>query len=130
MILGFKKVFADPLRKKIKIHTFREDRKNRWRAGRLIHAYIGARQSWMELIFEDTCKSVQHILMVMNGDRLHVIVDRKRVRDNKIIYLMAINDGFINIQEMIDWFFPVGKNGIRKRTMWGGKIIHWTDLKY
>lgn len=128
MILGFKIRFKERILKKIKIHTLRDDPTNRWKAGAKLHAFIHARTKWMAKIFEGECISTQQILMVMNDDRLHVTVDRRRL-NAKEIYCLAINDGFDDVADLISWFFPV-KNSIRIRTMWTGKIIHWTDFKY
>jgi len=51
MILGFKTKtkdgrytnFVEKIEKGEKIHTIREDKLNRWRAGRIIHAAVGVR---------------------------------------------------------------------------------------
>lgn len=132
MLLGFKNRFKIPIEKKIKIHSFREDKKNRWKAGNTIQAFIGVRQKWMEKIFNGDCISVQKILLVFDDkqtNRLHVTVDRRKL-NAKEVYCLAINDGFENVQDLTDWFFPVNQNAVRKVTMFSGKIIHWTDFKY
>ncbi|WP_297096425.1 hypothetical protein [uncultured Draconibacterium sp.] len=110
-----------------KLHTMREDKKDRWRPGMKIHAYVFNRtKNMFQFVPVLECKAIQDVFMtlsVVNG--FEVSVD-----DSYLYYAdietLAINDGFKNSATMQDYFFP-------KRCRydeWSGKIIHWTDLKY
>lgn len=140
MIIGFKTKFPKELGKKptefvkkiqdgIKITTFREDRLKRWKAGRVIQFYEGGyRQGHRKKFHEDTCKSVQEVVL-KNDFRSGAILrsldgGRFKPLDYEQLFDMARNDGFDSASEFITYFIP--KSG----SEWEGRIIHWTDLKY
>lgn len=115
-----------------KIHTFREDKNKRWKAGRTVHHHTGRYKTY-DCFWINECKSTQLILILWGRCGkydLKITVDRRRLKDKEIIQLIY-NDGFNSVKEFVDWFFPFNKKkGYRPRTMWTGTIIHWTDLKY
>lgn len=144
MIIGYTLPDAE---KKIKagskIHTLREDINCRWRKGNIIQHSVNVRTPEQRCFLQNNCKSVQMTAIFIVEERvktkfkqlfapdlvLYVNIDRKLLT-NKEAELFAYNDGFDSLQQMIDWFFPANKKGKRKRTMWAGKLIHWTDKKY
>ena len=129
MVLGFKKTmeapsgrkvptnFQDKIQKGIKLHTVREDRTGRWKAGMKIHFATGVRQTNYNCFKEGVCKSVQDIMI--QGYRVYI--DGRKLASDELEYF-ANNDGFDTLEEFWDWFIPY--------TPFVGKIIHWTDLKY
>ena len=61
MILGFNKRFPQPIHDKIKIHTIREDKHNRWKAGRIIHMATGVRTKHYYCFNQEICTGTQII---------------------------------------------------------------------
>lgn len=120
----------------IKVHTFRTDRSNRWKAGMIIHhCYSFRSKGGYKCFHKNVCTSVQSILIVLSykkdsGENISVNIDRRSLKPMEIVRL-AENDGFENVTDFVNWFFKIHpKSGKRSNTMWAGKIIHWADLKY
>jgi hypothetical protein len=121
----------------IKIHTCRKDQKNRWQKGMKIHhCYSFRSKTGYKCFFENVCTGTQKLFIVLVPIRkkkgvwqfdVKVNIDRKRWLDP---LMFAKNDGFENLTDFINWFFPDNKKGVKKHTMWYGKLIHWTDLIY
>jgi hypothetical protein len=138
MIIGFKTKFPKELGKKptefvkkiqdgIKITTFREDRLKRWKAGRVIQFYEGGyRQGQRKKFHEDTCKSVQEVVMQNAFGEILFSFDggKQKSLSYEQLFDMARNDGFDSVTEFITYFIP------KAGSEWKGRIIHWTDLKY
>jgi len=135
MILGFNRRF-EPVLPVVgdgtKIHTMREDKKNRWKPGIKIHMAFGVRtRNYWCFNDQDVCKSDQKIEVRYkkeNGERL-VIIDGHYFycrRENLCIYgfeemkQLAKNDGFESVEDFFKWFN-------KDATL---KIIHWTDFRY
>ncbi|HQU51435.1 MAG TPA: hypothetical protein PK643_00405 [Saprospiraceae bacterium] len=122
--------------KKLKPHTIRADKSNRWKPGNKIHFVINNRtKDRFQFAPVVECKSVQKIVIThgFNGFRYesqvwidsHLFAEygcsRKDINWNeKGLLKLAQNDGFDSIDAFFDYF---DKDFI-------GKIIHWTDLKY
>lgn len=133
--------------KKVKIHTLREDAKNRWVKDVLIDFYIGVRTKnafrfaprvpvlhvqKVEIIrvddirFENNDKTVyridyyHHQLKETFVMTFQVLVDGKALVRSQI-QTLAKNDGFETAEDFFAWF---------DYGCWRGKIIHWTCLKY
>ena len=124
MVLGFKPQFKDPIKTGQKKHTMREDKHDRWKAGRVIHFATGVRTKFYNLFKIGECKSVQSIRIDYDYTQevtpfVTVSVDN-RLLDREEIITLAINDGFDTLSEFLEWF----------NKDFTGKIIHWTDLKY
>lgn len=116
-----------------KLHTIREDKKNRWRVGTNIDFFINYRQKNM-FRFAPVLPVVSiqefEVNYVPTGKNLDlqpiVFIDKKFFYHNLIsndtskMFLLAKNDGFDSIPAFFDYFNKDFK----------GKIIHWTDLKY
>ena len=143
MILGFKKQFTQPILEGAKIHTIREDQKNRWKVGNKIHFATGTRTKHYNQFNEGMCTSVQPIILVNHGNHIYCKI---QTGENNYIHNDCVehenikwysghltrrgllgdlcrNDG-LTLNEFKQWFIPKQGNKFE------GKIIHWTDFKY
>lgn len=142
MILGFKQQFVDKIVSGQKLHTIREDKKNRWSRYHIIHMSTGVRTKDYHCFLTRHCVSVQNI--TINPISKQVAIDNKWilcedsitginalssvadvfgkwVLNNKVhLEVLAKNDGFDSVDEFWQWFDKPFE----------GKIIHWTTLKY
>ena len=121
MILPFKPRFEQPIDDGTKIHSLREDKHNRWRAGRVIHMATGVRTPKYKCFKEAVCKGVQRVEITSADfyEDFIVKIDGRKLSAEEIKQL-AINDGFRSMYGFFDWF----SEGFE------GEIIHWTDYKY
>lgn len=129
MILSFREVYTvngkpeiTDFKKKIlkgdKIHTIREDKPNRWKAGNQIHCALGVRTKKYECFHETVCYSTQKI--EITEDR-RILVDDKELSP-AMARLLAQNDGFKSEAHFWWWFGSY--------IPFTGKIIHWTKFDY
>ena len=124
-----------------KIHTIREDKNDRWKAGTKIDFFINCRQPTM-FRFAPVLPvvSTQKIEIVYSGGSLnyadvyidgelflknynpHQVIKGVKSDDEKEekIIKLAQNDGFDSADDFFSYFNKDFK----------GKIIHWTDLRY
>jgi hypothetical protein len=116
-----------------KIHTIREDLKQRWRPGMKIeHVIFPYRKGGRDTFLRNTCTWVQSILIkylpvcgegsinAQTGAYLpRVIVDGRVITPEKIDEL-ARNDGFDSTDQFFCYF---DKD-------FSGRIIHWTNTRY
>ena len=116
---------------KPKLHTIREDKSNRWKAGNYIHFVINNRsKNRFQFAPVIKCLSVQKIRILWDDEEPCVYLWKS---DNvgfmpfaysgyneKGLLNLAQNDGFESIDDFFKWF----------DSDFTGKIIHWTDLKY
>ena len=107
-----------------KIHTMRRDKENKLVPGVKICLTAGG----SHLVFEEkTVTSVQKIWLssprTACGVRIVACLIDGRMLEYPEIKQLAINEGFDNVLDFIDFF---GK----KYGEFMGKIIHWTDKKY
>ena len=122
MVIGFNMRFKEPILNGSKIHTIREDKHNRWKAGVKMHMATGVRTKKYNQFAEEVCKSVQRIKIIRTSDYLNetiVEIGGRKLTEPEVQQL-AWNDGFENLIDFWLWF----SEGFE------GKIIHWTDLKY
>lgn len=137
MILSFKKRFVDKILSGTKIHTIREDKPGRWKAGNRIHMATGVRTPNYDQFNKNRddlleCKLVQKI------EFFRYLKDQMFVKINgsplsfEMLKILAKNDGFDSWKDMFEWFVPIdGSKPIEKQeNYWKGKIIHWTNFKY
>ncbi|MDR2205793.1 MAG: ASCH domain-containing protein [Flavobacteriaceae bacterium] len=122
MTLSFKQQFKEKILNGSKIHTIREDKSNRWKAGNIIHFATGVRTKSYECFATGKCVSVQEIEIIRVSDYANetIIKVDERALPFEEIQKLAWNDGFHHILEFWLWFNRDFK----------GKIIHWTDFKY
>lgn len=111
-----------------KIHTFREDPKDRWKVGMEIHPVINNRTK-KRFQFAPTihCISIQNVEIIYSDEDLcdhygtyPVIKIDGRVLDMNEMESVAKNDGFDSLYHFCNWF----------NSDWKGKIIHWTNRQY
>lgn len=127
MILGFKKQFTDKILSGEKIHTIREDKKNRWEKGNIIHFANDIRTKNYNCFKIGECISTQKVKIIHHRGRggskynltIDVIVDGSYISEDEIIKLSK-NDGFYLFSGFLDLF----------NKDFEGKIIHWTNFKY
>lgn len=110
-----------------KIHTIREDNKNKWKAGNLIHFVINNRtENRYQFAPVVKCVSTQEIIIHKwyNKKTDKYDIPMVFIDDNELTKLqikeLAINDGFESVAAFFEYF----------NTSFKGKIIHWTDKKY
>jgi hypothetical protein len=121
--------FVSRIKKDIKIHTIREDKKKVWKKGRLIHFATGVRTKNYKCFKKGVCTGTQKIEI----NYVEIIISKKmppginkvvkvnnRILSLKEIGLLAKNDGFDSVNDFFEWFNEDFK----------GKIIHWTDFRY
>ena len=107
---------------KPKLHTIREDAKNRWKPGTMIDFFINCRQKDM---FRFAPKlpvvSVQDFVIKRWGTKPKVYInDSFFPLPDKEVLNLAQNDGFDTVKDFFEYF----------NKDFTGKIIHWTDFKY
>lgn len=134
MILAFKPQFVQPILDGTKIHTIREDSKDRWKPGKKIHFATGVRtKNYNNFLLKSVIK-VQGIHIIWSGTVMKILINGSCVcnfntaayhadysgNGYKFLKRLAINDGFQSVEEFYKWF---DKN-------FAGKIIHWTKYRY
>lgn len=104
-----------------KLHTIREDKNDRWQVGTNIDFFINVRQkSMFRFAPRLPVVSVQEIeFREYDEDNFTISIDGKTLNEKQLNDL-AINDGFDNVKDFLQYFDYDFK----------GKIIHWTDLRY
>lgn len=129
MVIGFKKQFVEPILTGRKVHTIREDKKDRWREGMTMHMYTGGRFSKeYHEFYKKECICVQPVIMTYYVGRLEVSIGDTYLFEWPERNEMAISDGFENWEEFEKWWIPIVDASPKK--VFQGKVIHWTDLKY
>lgn len=123
MVIGFNKQFVPKIKRGIKIHSIREDKHNRWKAGMTMHMATGVRTKKYKQFAKKKCISVQSI-SIIHFDSIveqwsEVFIASRKISNAEVI-LLARRDGFANKEEFFKWF---DKN-------YRGRIIHWTSFKY
>ena len=116
--------FEEKIKKGVKLHTIREDPKDRWMKGRKIHFATGVRSSRYNCFKKGVCKSVQKVVIYADPKSINfgsIEVDGRLLDPSEAEYFI-INDGFDNADEFWWWFEPYG--------VFTGKVIHWTGLEY
>ncbi|MFV8351577.1 hypothetical protein [Flavobacterium sp. XS2P14] len=129
-IKAFKEKFEStvPVNYNSKIHTMREDKKERWKPGTKIDFFINCRQVNM-FRFAPVLPvvSVQKVHIMYKPESVFfartypadVYIDERWLGVHEIAEL-AHNDGFDTIEDFFAYF----------NQDFTGKLIHWTDLRY
>ena len=124
MLLTFSKTeFRDRIRKGIKIHTIREDKHNRWKAGMNIHFWLGNPRNTRSKVKPyqfgiGLCELVLPIHIYPNENRF-IIGDQGEFKNIGSLNELAENDGFDSWQDMKKWFTDE----------FHGKIIYWKNFE-
>lgn len=120
-----------------KLHSFREDPKDRWHAGKSIHFVINSQtpnrvqfapkikciSTQRAEIKYTTPNSVETIAYVYLDGRVAGTATFRNCQLFSItgrMQFIALNDGFESVNDFFEYF---DKD-------WSGKLIHWTNLKY
>lgn len=120
-----------------KIHTIREDKKDRWKIGNDIHFVINNRtKDRFQFAPILKCKNIQYISIsyvddypiIHIGDTMESAMPFywENPNDDEDGYgvdqmkQLVQNDGFDSIEDFFKWF----------NCDFAGKIIHWTDFSY
>lgn len=104
-----------------KIHTIREDKHGRWKAGQGIHFVINNRTpNRIQFLPVSPVKSTQQIIIRNLFNDRNVWIGEHQLSMSEIEAL-AKNDGFSSADDFWSWFS--GQD-------FEGKIIHWTDYTY
>jgi len=125
--------------KKNKKHTIRADKKNRWKVGSKIHSKIWRGKPYNSPAIDFTplleVKNIQSFSImydtVDNQTLVTVFIDNKVFGSATLVNCkiesysehlknLALNDGFDNVNEFLEYFSED----------FYGKIIHWTDFAY
>jgi len=130
MILSFKKQFKEKILDGTKIHTIREDSRNRWRKRNLIHFATDVRTPNYDCFKEGKCVSVQRIhirwytahgaCVYMDWNEFYYKQSYMPTMVTNRMLELARNDGFESINDFFRWF----------NKDFDGKIIHWTKFRY
>ena len=112
-----------------KMHTMREDAKDRWKPGTKIHMVVFNRsKNRFQFAPVLECKAVQKVEIIYTdsgSDYPCVRIDNRLYYlwvkpDFKVIETLAKNDGFNSVEHFFSYF----------NKDFTGKIIHWTNLTY
>ena len=128
MILTYsKEQFKFKIIAKIKIHTIREDKHDRWRPGMSIQHWLYSPRNVSKHPHQfgtSICRSKQKIEIIWHESQFmkiaDILIEGNKITDISVIDQLAINDGFESRKSFYAWF---NKN-------FTGKIIHWTEFKY
>lgn len=124
-----------------KKHTLREDKKDRWKEGKVIHFIINNRTpnrfQFMPILpvlstqkvvisqFEDTITKFKYRTVKIGDTWKWSNTIFSQESESKILEFVK-NDGFDDIDSFFDYFFPKKGKLLVKEL----KLIHWTPLKY
>lgn len=114
-----------------KIHTIREDKPDRWRAGNKIHCVLFNRtKDRFQFVPTMKCLSVQPIrilwidetpvVYLLESEEIGFMPFAYEGYNEAALEVIAKNDGFDSVEAFFNWFSEDFE----------GKIIHWTDFKY
>lgn len=113
-----------------KLHTIREDKNDRWKAGKKIDFFINCRQKNM-FRFAPVLPvvSVQEVFMTYAFNNvIQISIDGRELFSYTERLEFAINDGFDSWDDFFSYFYP--KIKASPQEIYKPKLIHWTDLKY
>lgn len=106
-----------------KLHTIRQDSKDRWKAGNKIHFVYGNRtKNRWQFAPVIECLATQRIEIKYEAPMRPIVkiddrtFDLDCYEDKGKLYQLAVNDGFDSLVEFFDYF----------NDDFTGKIIHWT----
>ncbi len=113
-----------------KLHSIREDKKDRWKLGMKIHFVYGNRTKHRECWFLWHVFGIEYISIVHPpccGMEIYVHdkpapgdSDEITKLNSQDIERLALNDGFDSLEDFKEYF----------KDDFHGKLIHWTELKY
>lgn len=113
-----------------KIHSIREDKSNRWKAGTKIDFFINCRQKDM-FRFAPVLPvvSVQDVFITYaHSDILEISIDDRYIHSYSERLELAKNDGFDTWDDFFNYFYPLIKASEDKCLSL--RLIHWTNHRY
>jgi len=128
MILGFKEQFKSKILDGSKIHTIREDPKDRWKSWREIDFATGVRTKNYTCFKKGKVSSVQLVYIWLSIENEIVIQIGYSVLLKHQMEELIKNDGFVSYIDFFQWFYPLIQKSHDKT--FRGKLIHWTDKRY
>lgn len=123
MVIPFKQQFVQPILDGTKIHTIREDKNNRWKAGMTMHMATGVRTKQYNCFKEEMCTSVRRIHLNPHEELVFFLDQYGHayfIFSQDEIKLLAKNDGFKSVEDFWHWFDKP----------FTGKLIFWTLYTY
>jgi thymidylate kinase len=120
MILSFKERFVEPIKNGTKIHTIREDKHNRWKAGMKIHFWKGNPRN----VTKNPYQFAESVVYKVSNIEIFPSQNRIQIQDHYFDSRCALNDiarndGFKLWEEMKE-FFPED---------FKGKLIFWEGAR-
>ena len=115
---------------KAKLHTIREDPKDRWKKGNNIDFFINVRKKDM-FRFAPVLPvvSIQSVAMsYAYNDIIEISINGQQLHCQKKILEFIQNDGFDTWKDFFDYFYPIIQ--AKKDNWFEAKLIHWTDKFY
>ena len=136
MILSFKEQFVSKILTGEKVHTIREDKRNRWHKDVKIHFASNVRTKYQQTFKTGKVTSIQSVVFVYYSpsNSLSVEIDGHLIESKEEYKAFAKADGFDTTEELEQWFIPLCKEPIghtsNKLLSYKAKLIHWTDITY
>jgi hypothetical protein len=115
---------------KPKLHTLRDDLKDRWQRDKLIHFFINNQKPNM-FQFAPVLPviRVQSVYMSYRyNDIIDISINGNQLHNNDDIMNFVHNDGFDTWEDFFNYFYP--KIEATPDNWYTPKLIHWTGLKY
>jgi|SRR5690606_8875315 len=102
-----------------KIHTIRKG--NRFKKGDWIHPVIHNRtKRRYQFIPTFACAGTQSFKISYTENKPHVFIDGKLYSDYEYLEMLALKDGFPDLESFFSWF----------NEDMDGQIVHWTGFRY
>ncbi|HFG0576724.1 hypothetical protein [Flavobacterium psychrophilum] len=113
-----------------KLHTLRDDLKDRWHESIMIDYFINVRtKNMFRFAPRVPVVSTQEVFMThYHSDIIQITIDDKELVSYAERLKFAINDGFDNWEDFFKFFYPKIKSAPEE--LYKPKLIHWTDLRY
>lgn len=113
-----------------KLHSVREDPKDRWEKGKMIDFFINVRTKNM-FRFAPVLPLVSTQKIAMSyayNDLIEISINGRELFGQEERERFALNDGFDSWEDFFNYFYPLIKK--TEDNWYTAKIIHWTDLRY
>jgi hypothetical protein len=126
----YQEVISDIEKVKPKLHTIREDLKDRWVIDRVIDFFINCRQPTMfRFAPRIPVDNTQEVFMTYaHSNLIQISIDGRELFSYTERLEFAINDGFDSWEDFFNYFYP--KIKASPKECYKPKLIHWTDLRY
>lgn len=105
----------------VKIHTIREDTRNRWKVGMTAHMWLHSPRNVSKNPYQFATATIAYIYSIQISEKNQTIkigsevIDAENVED---LTRIAVNDGFDSAADFFAWFGE-----------FTGRLIFWKDLR-